>query len=145
MSLDECVHTFHATVSVGPVYICSVCHQTWFKHSVSCVERTIKDIPQNMCEHITDVVSVAGNRWICKTCLKALKLSKIPKLAVLNGCSFPLRPAELNLYPLEERLIAQRIPFMQMRSLPRGGQFSVKGNVVNVSSVKMIPDCFQKQ
>jgi hypothetical protein len=46
---------------------------------------------------------------------------------------FPEKPNELQLYPLEERLISLRIPFMQIRQLPRGGgQFSVKGNVVNV-------------
>ena len=38
----------------------------------------------------------------------------------------------LNLIPLEERLISPRIPFMQIRELPRGGQLSVHGNVVNL-------------
>ncbi|VDI21056.1 Hypothetical predicted protein [Mytilus galloprovincialis] len=32
----------------------------------------------------------------------------------------------------KERLLSLRIPFMQIRQLPRGGQLSVKGNVVNV-------------
>ena len=36
--------------------------------------------------------------------------------------------------PLEERLISPRIPFMQIRELPRGGQLSIHGNVVNVPS-----------
>lgn len=45
---------------------------------------------------------------------------------------FPLKPKELQLYPLEERFVSPRIPFMQIRELPRGGQLSVKGNVVNV-------------
>ncbi|CAC5416143.1 unnamed protein product [Mytilus coruscus] len=45
---------------------------------------------------------------------------------------FPQKQKELNLYPLEERLLSLRIPFMQIRQLTRGGQFSVKGNVVNV-------------
>ncbi|XP_071123192.1 uncharacterized protein [Mytilus edulis] len=45
---------------------------------------------------------------------------------------FPQRPKELHLYLLEERLLSLRIPFMQIRQLPRGGQLSVKGNVVNV-------------
>ena len=42
------------------------------------------------------------------------------------------KPKELELFPLEEHLIALRIPFMQMRELRRGCQLSVKGNVVNV-------------
>ena len=31
-----------------------------------------------------------------------------------------------------KRLIALRIPFMQIRELPSGGQYSLKGNVINV-------------
>ena len=41
-------------------------------------------------------------------------------------------PTELDLHQLEERLIALRIPFMQIRQLPRRGQYSLKGNVINV-------------
>ena len=41
------------------------------------------------------------------------------------------KPLGLNLHQLE-RLIALRIPFMQIRELPRGGQYSVKGNVIYV-------------
>ena len=48
--------------------------------------------------------------------------------------SFPNKPSVLDLIPLEERLISPRIPFMQIRELPRGGQLSIHGNVVNVPS-----------
>lgn len=50
----------------------------------------------------------------------------------MNGFGFPNKPPELDLTPLEERLIAPRIPFMQLREKPRGGQLSITGNVVNV-------------
>ena len=40
----------------------------------------------------------------------------------------------MKLHRLEERLVTLRTPFMQLRELPRGGQFSIKGNVVNVPS-----------
>ena len=39
---------------------------------------------------------------------------------------WPDKPQELNLHQLEERLIALRIPFMQIRELPRGGQYSLR-------------------
>ena len=42
------------------------------------------------------------------------------------------KPPELALHPLEERLVALRIPFMQIRELPRGRQLSMRGSVVNV-------------
>ncbi len=58
--------------------------------------------------------------------------------------SFPEKPNILNLIPLKERLVAPRIPFMEVRELLRGGQFSIHGNVVNVpadvnTTVSLIP------
>lgn len=57
---------------------------------------------------------------------------------------FPYKPDALNLTSLEERLISRRIPFMQICELPRGGQLSIHGNIVNVpgdvnSSVHCLP------
>ena len=44
----------------------------------------------------------------------------------------PIRWVSLkNLIPLEERLISPRIPFMQIREQPRGGQLSIHGNIAN--------------
>ena len=83
-------------------------------------------------QHCTNFISVNDKEWICHTCLSALRDSKIPKLSVTNGMKWPIKPPELNLHQLEERLIALRIPFMQIRELPRGGQYSLKGNVINV-------------
>ena len=76
--------------------------------------------------------SVNDQEWICNTCIAALRENRVPKLSVLNGMVWTEKPTELNLFPLEERLVSLRIPFMQIRELPRGGQYSVKGNVVNV-------------
>ncbi len=49
-----------------------------------------------------------------------------------------------DLTPLEKRPISPRIPFMQVCKLPRGGQLSIHGNVVNVpadvnSTVSVLP------
>ena len=54
------------------------------------------------------------------------------KLSVANGMKWQNKPPELNLHQLEERFIALRIPFMQIRELPCGGQHSFKGNVINI-------------
>ena len=51
---------------------------------------------------------------------------------VSNGMKLPDKPPELNLHQLEERLIALRIPSMQIKELPCGGQYSLRGNVINV-------------
>lgn len=68
----------------------------------------------------------------------------MPSCAAINGFRFPEKPTELNITEMEERLITPRIPFMQVMEKPRGGQRSLKGNVVNVPSdvnttVKSLP------
>ncbi|XP_069114560.1 uncharacterized protein [Argopecten irradians] len=57
---------------------------------------------------------------------------------------FPQKPEELEITEMEERLISPRIPFMQLCEKPRGGQRSLRGNIVNVptdvqSTVKILP------
>ena len=83
-------------------------------------------------QYCTGFPSVNNEEWVCHTCLSALRERKCPKLSEANGMKWPDKPSELNLHQLEERLVALRIPFMQIRELPRGGQYSLKGNVINV-------------
>ena len=130
-TIEEGIKQFHSDISIGPLYVCSCCHQTWFRKSVSMLKNT--HIPEESKRlYCTNFKSVSNEEWICHTCLSALRDSKIPKLSVANGMKWPHKPLELNLHQLEERLIALRIPFMQIRELPRGGQYSLKGNVINV-------------
>ena len=74
-----------------------------------------------------------------------LKAGKLSTCAKANKMTFLEKPDVLkNLTPLEERLISPRIPFMQVRELPSGGQLSIQGNVVNVpadvnSTVSVLP------
>ena len=82
--------------------------------------------------HRINFTSIGHEEWICHTCLSALRECKPPKLSVSNGMKWPDKPPELNLHQLDERLLALCIPFMQIRELPRGGQYSLKGNVINV-------------
>lgn len=80
----------------------------------------------------TQMKSVNDQEWISNTCITALRENRVPKLSVLNGMVWTEKPTELNLFTLEERLVSLRIPSMQIREIPRGRQYSVKGYVVNV-------------
>ena len=131
LTIEESIKRFHSDIAIGPLYFCSCCHQTWFRKSVSMLKNTHIS-PESKRLHCTDFTSVGNEEWICHTCLSALRENKPPKLSVANGMKWPDKPPELNLHQLEERLIALRIPFMQIRELPRGGQYSLKGNVINV-------------
>ena len=95
--------------------------------------------------HCTDVKSVGNEEWSCHTCLSALRESIRPKLSVANGMKWPDKPPEQNFHQLEERLIALRIPFIQIRELPRGGQYYLKGNVINVPvDIQPSINCLQR-
>ena len=131
LTIEESIKRFHSDIAIGPLYVCSCCHQTWFRKSVSMLKNTHISVESKRL-HCTDFTSVGNEEWICHTCLSALREGKPPKLSVANGMKWPDKPPELNLHQLEERLIALRIPFMQIRELPRGGQYSLKGNVINV-------------
>ena len=121
---EEVINKFQTSVNTGPSYVCKICSQTWFKHSV----RKASGIP----DHFLCQYGVQKSEIICNTCHKYLKEEKVPPCSLMNGFGFPNKPPELDLTPLEERLIAPRIPFMQLREKPRGGQLSITGNVVNV-------------
>ena len=131
LTIEESIKRFHSDIAIGPLYVCSCCHQTWFKKSVSMLKNTHISAESKRL-HCTDFTSVGNEEWICHTCLSALRENKPPKLSIANGMKWPDKPPELNLHQLEERLIALRIPFMQIRELPCGGQYSLKGNVINV-------------
>ena len=145
--MSESIEKFHKNISIGPEYICTCCEQLWYKSSVAkcnpdlyklCSQETL-----NLC--ISSLRSIDDTEWICTTCHFNLKCGKVPSCARANEITFPAKPDVLkNLTPLEERLISPRIPFMQVRELPSGGQLSIHGNVVNVpadvnSTVSVLP------
>ena len=128
--IKECIEQFHSSIAVGPLYVCTCCHQTWFRKGV-CMLKNI-NLPTSSRLYCTKFISVNDEEWICHTCIGAIRDGRVPKLSVANGMKWPDKPPELDLHQLEERLVSLRIPFMQIRELPRGGQYSLKGNVINV-------------
>lgn len=137
-------NSFYDSIKDGPLYICSSCTQTYFKDSVQRVDRTKFKHKDLMLACLTGYKSVGNKEWVCKTCVGALASGKIPACSLANGLKFPEIPDELKLTQLEERFVAPRLTFMQIREMPRGGQLSLKGNVVNVpadvnTTVKILP------
>ena len=128
--IKECIKQFHSSIAVGPLFVCTCCHQTWFRKGV-CMLKNI-NLPTSSRLYCTKFTSVNNEEWICHTCVGALRDGKVPKLSVASGMKWPDKPPELDLHQLEERLIALRIPFMQIRELPRGVQYCLKGNVIYV-------------
>lgn len=120
----DIVSKFHNLVALGPDYVCSCCTK------VQCFLNGYKSV-QNL-------------ELICIGCYSAVRNGKTPRFWLHNGLAFPTIPRELQLSQLEERLISPRLPCMQLREMPRGGQINMRGNVVNVpadvnSTIRSLP------
>ena len=58
-TIEESIKRFHSDISFGPIYVCSCCHQTWFRKSVSMLKNC--HIPaESKRLHCTEFTSV-GN------------------------------------------------------------------------------------
>ena len=147
MSISKATEIFHKNISVGPEYICTCCDQLWYRSSVTeCNASLYQSCSREILDLcLTGLKSIDNTEWICGACHSNLKAGKLPTCAKANKMTFPEKPDVLkDLTPLEERLISPRIPFMQVRELPSGGQLSIHGNVVNVpadvnSTVSVLP------
>ena len=63
---------------------------------------------------------------------KYLIKNKVPSCAAVNGMKFPNKPAFFDLTELKYRLLASRLAFRKLMQAPRGKQFKINGNIVNV-------------
>jgi len=80
-----------------------------------------------------EVTSSDGKLYICQTCDKKLKKSKIPAQSVWNKLDIFLFPADLdNLNRLERVIISRRILFKKITIMPKGQTPKLKGSICNV-------------
>ena len=93
-----------------------------------------------------------GNRYICITCLKKLKVGKLPSKSVMNNLQLhdtdeKLRQDDLILTELEGSLIARNLIFQEIFLLPRSRWTALKDRIINVpireeainETIKMLP------
>ena len=111
-----------------PEYVCTCCDQLRFKCSV------VKCDPNKYKACSPDIVEscLTNCRWhwmdLHNLQFKSKK-GRLPSCSKAKKMGFPYDPEVLNLMSLEEFLISPRIPFMQIRNLPRGGQLSIQGTL----------------
>ena len=134
-TLTQCLHVFNQKTSSGPIYVCTVCLQTWFRTSVhNVVNVTFKSqLEKNTyLECSQGYISAVSKEWLYNTCRLAIKKGKWPKLSIINGMGLPSVPTGLQLYGMEEHIICPRLLFFQMRTHFMDGHTQVLSNVVNV-------------
>ena len=136
--ISTAISRFKKKASQQPIYACTVCHRLLYREGVkifnidnySNVKTTIKNLVFKPSFSIT---APDNNRYICFTCSRHINNNKIPPQSKANGLELAPVPEELqDLHHLEQRLIAQRIPFIKMISLPKGKQRAVHGPAVNI-------------
>ena len=115
----------------------------WYRHSVVFALQVRENNP-GIDKYLTKKTSVQDIEWLCKMCERYLKKSKVPPCAVKNGMTFPPKPPFWDLNELECRLLAPRLAFQKIMQAPRGKQFKITGNVVNVvadvtTSISLLP------
>ena len=81
--IKECIKQFHSSIAVGPLFVCTCCHQTWFRKGV-CMLKNI-NLPTSSRLYCTKFTSVNDEEWICHTCVGAIRDGKVLKLSVANG------------------------------------------------------------
>lgn len=136
---------FKASVSDGPLYVCSCCTRTWFREGVVKSDSVCQS--EFVRKFLLGIKSVGDIEWISVTCSRNLKSKKIPSCSVKNGFFLPGKPPDLTISEMEERFISPRIPFMQIMEKTKSGQKSLRGNVVNVptdvsKTVRCLPRMF---
>jgi hypothetical protein len=125
---------FRNLTKQGPTFTCCCCGGLWFRNSVRPLTPENKDTFAEEFRQLLIIVK-GDELHICRTCWKSVsqKTPKIPRLCLSNGFEFPAVPAELkDLTPLEERLVALRLPFYQIKTLGSDRQCGIRGNIVNV-------------
>ena len=132
-NLDESIKIFNDLTLHGPIYICSICQQTNFIDKVAEIAKLHTNKNVNLLNECrTNYKSINNKEYICYTCKKYIYKGKIPKLSIKNGCGFPNKPKELDLFNLEERFISPVMAFMLIHQLFPGGQFSLYSSICHL-------------
>ena len=149
---------FLKSIEHGPETVCCCCEGLFFLNSV--VEFDTENIDSKL--KISKKLKEVGfknmiinfkSTKICRTCFKYVSREEIPKLATSRGLKFPDIPECISiLSPLEERMVAPYINFMQIRPLKPfslNPQLSLKGSIVNIAveiqdMIKVLPRKFDQ-
>ena len=126
------INRFRESVKGGPTFVCMPCNRMLYRHTVRQIAPilSLNNDAARICT--TKIGNQTSSNWICHCCRSHIIKGKVPPMAIANGLAFPPKPVKMDLHQLEWRLLAPRIVFMKIHQAPRGKQYKVIGNVVNV-------------
>ncbi|CAG7678283.1 unnamed protein product [Allacma fusca] len=117
-SFKKALRKFKLMVNKGPDHVCCCCGSLWFQKSVRLLRAEFV-IETYGIEFFKKINRREQERTeICYACSRQAYRGKVLPVSLENGIGFQPLPDELKgLSALEERLVALRIPFMQIRPL----------------------------
>ena len=140
----------------GAIFICISCHQRHFRTNIQVFNETLRNsiadkIPLSQCIEDMEPLKTSNfgeifshyikkqdtEQFICLTCLGYLRQGKLPPSSVKNGLSLDQTDKQrqkdgLMLTDLENSLIASRIIFQKIFSLPVSRWSAMKEKQVNI-------------
>ena len=142
LSVDQRIERFRKRERLGPIFVCSCCHQKLFINQVDEYTEQMKveidSINQDIRkECITEEIAVdlgdVKRVYICNSCKRYLKAGKFPKLCSKNGLEVDHIPDQnLKISELENNLIARNIIFQKIHKLPKSRWNGTHDRMVNV-------------
>ncbi|CAN7985112.1 unnamed protein product, partial [Ixodes hexagonus] len=111
---------------------CKVCDRIWFDNALIKIGNIRNEqLLAKAIAVLQQEFSGGGDHSeyvVCSTCKDSLVAGKVPAMSVTHGYRYPPKPEHPPaLNPVEERLIAPRLPFMSIRRLTHGnGQYGIK-------------------
>ena len=128
----SCIDKFNEKLRDGPFHICVSCNRTLYRRSVKIFfeEKYPNDIENFYFAHVHSNDDV---EYICKTCHTYLIKGRIPAQAVCNKLEIFDVPEHFNdLRLLEKVLIARRLLFKKVLTMPRGEFRKIHGTICNL-------------
>ena len=138
---------FKAATLYNAIFLCTCCHQRMFQSNVQEFNDDLKEkinsrTPGLIQKCIADpliltTVNGKGKCFICKTCVRHLKMKKMPPMSTENGLKLEetdkqIKDQNLELTELEGALIAKNIIFQKIYQLPKSRWTALKDRVINV-------------
>ena len=128
-----CVEKFKEKLNDGPFYVCVCCNRGLYSQMVRtfCENSYPNDIENLYFAHVDNVDD--AKEYICRTCHVNLMKHNCPGQAVANILEIFDVPEQFKDFRrLEKVLVAQRLLFKKVVTMPRGEFKKIRGTICNV-------------
>ena len=132
---------FQESVIYGPIFVCSICQQCHYSHSVLHLDSTLETnltnkhptILEEALEHYVPVeVNNEEKYYICKTCCNYMRKGKVPPWSVKNGLQTVKLPMDLQPTELEANLVSRNLIFQKIFKMTKSRWLKNKDRIISI-------------